>query len=655
MRISVLSLLLCIALNVYSADDKVSPPPLSVYGKLPGVEMMALSPSGELLASVTTVGERRALIIGRMGGEILYTYSLGEIKTRQLRWAGDNYLIVSVSSTQNLGIVYGGKHELSNLMIVDVKKGEEDWPLYGSKKVFNASFYTYLPVKADGRWHQCLATLPMNSSIHSGAVWISDNELDLSCVDLNSGKRRVIARGRRDGEGWAIAPGLNLLAYETYDDIKRKWQLKRYEDHATLVSSEDKYGSNQLFGLGRTRGTVLYSHYDEDGGFHLMEIAVDGKSEPVELYRESIIQGFLFDDETGLFIGGVKDGDVPELEMVSAGLEKIVRATRKAFPDNNVHFKSASTDWLKLIVYTDGASDSGTWWFVDIAKGDAHPIGYDRPEIRSVNVGAEKMWEYKAHDGLTIPAVLTTPPGWDGGAGMPLVVLPHGGPQSRDYLGFDWLAQAFASRGYVVLQPNFRGSSGYGVAYRNAGFGERGRKMQTDLSDGVAALAKTGLIDPERVCIVGASYGGYAALAGVTVQSGIYQCAVSIAGVSDLPMWLGSFEFAKLRGIQRYVGDYLGVNSSRADELEEISPAYLAAKADAPILLIHGRDDTVVPVVHSEKMYSRLKRRKKIVEFVELESEDHHLSRSETRQKALDAAVTFVMKHNPPESVPIAE
>jgi dipeptidyl aminopeptidase/acylaminoacyl peptidase len=112
--------------------------------------------------------------------------------------------------------------------------------------------------------------------------------------------------------------------------------------------------------------------------------------------------------------------------------------------------------------------------------------------------------------------------------------MPHGGPEARDYPVFDWWAQAFASRGYVVLQPNFRGSTGYGAAFLRAGYGEWGRKMQSDISDGLAFLVDAGIADPGRACIVGASYGGYAALAGVTLQKGLYRCAVSVAGISDL-------------------------------------------------------------------------------------------------------------------------
>jgi dipeptidyl aminopeptidase/acylaminoacyl peptidase len=228
--------------------------------------------------------------------------------------------------------------------------------------------------------------------------------------------------------------------------------------------------------------------------------------------------------------------------------------------------------------------------------------------------------------------------------------MPHGGPGQRDYPGFDWWAQAFASRGYAVLQPNFRGSSGYGATFQNAGHGEWGRKMQSDLSDGLTFLVQSGIADPQRACIVGASYGGYAALAGVTLQKGIYRCAVSVAGVSDLSKMVATdiresiLSATLIRMLKQEVG------SGR--DLREASPIRFAAGADAPILLVHGKDDTVVNYDQSADMAKALQKAGKPVEFVTLVGEDHWLSRSETRQSMLEAVVAFVEKRNPAGALP---
>jgi dipeptidyl aminopeptidase/acylaminoacyl peptidase len=255
---------------------------------------------------------------------------------------------------------------------------------------------------------------------------------------------------------------------------------------------------------------------------------------------------------------------------------------------------------------------------------------------------------YKAADGLEIHGILTLPPGRDP-RNLPVVVMPHGGPQSHDRLGFDWWAQTFAGHGYAVFQPNFRGSDGYGLKFRDAGFGQWGRKMQTDISDGVAELARQGVIDPSRACIVGGSYGGYAALAGVTLQHGLYRCAVSYGGVSDMSTFFDREASDEgLTASSRYVQKFVGVQRLGDPVLNEISPAAFANRADAPILLIHGEDDTVVPISQSREMERRLKAAGKPVEFLSIKSEDHWLSQDVTRKQMLSAALTFVEKQNPP-------
>jgi dipeptidyl aminopeptidase/acylaminoacyl peptidase len=178
-----------------------------------------------------------------------------------------------------------------------------------------------------------------------------------------------------------------------------------------------------------------------------------------------------------------------------------------------------------------------------------------------------------------------------------------------------------------------------------------GRKMETDISDGVAALAKQGIIDPKRACIVGWSYGGYAAQAGITIQHGLYRCAVSMAGVSDLGHFLG-YVATEVGGDGeglRYWRKFTGATSMFESELKPISPANQAAQADAPILLIHGKDDTVVPIDQSQEMEHALKAAGKPVEFITLPGADHWLLHEDTRLAMAKASIAFVLKYNPPD------
>jgi dipeptidyl aminopeptidase/acylaminoacyl peptidase len=323
---------------------------------------------------------------------------------------------------------------------------------------------------------------------------------------------------------------------------------------------------------------------------------------------------------------------------------------RRPFKNRHLSLQSWTRDFGKLVVRVEGEEDAGTYYLVDLKTNKADLLADAWPDVPPEAIATVRTLTYKAADGLAIPAYLTTPAGRDTRK-LPLIVLPHGGPEARDEPGFDWWAQALASRGYAVLQPQFRGSDGFGRKFVEAGYGQWGRKMQTDLSDGVRHLASQGVIDPKRVCIMGASYGGYAALAGATLDPGVYRCAVSVNGVSDLPMMLAAE--ARVAGGSdraniRYWSRFMGASFRQRGELDAVSPARQAAKADGPILLIHGKDDTVVPYQQSAEMHRALERAGKPVQLVTLPAEDHWLSRGTTRLQMLKSAVAFLETHNPP-------
>lgn len=636
-------------------------PPLASYAAMAAMEDVALTNSGKYLAFSGVIDGNTVVALAETGGKVLHRVGLGNIKLRGLHWAGDDYLIIRTSSTQNLGMYYGGRYELFNFIVVERKTGKSSWPLHDSGRVMNAAFGMYLPVNVAGRWSQCVGTLPLEKS-RSGAVWLGDGIVDLSCFDLASGEVKKLTDGRKDGDGWLLSPEGEVAATALNDADKQRWALKAASGRdgmvlkaPVLAEHSSRYGDSAILGFGRSPDTVLYAVTDERGSSRVMERRLDGATEAVALYANILTHDLLFDPVSRLHIGYWKEGLHPELVMLDPKAQARVEATRKAFPGSRVHFSAFSGDLDRMVVLTEGDDDSGTWWLVDIAQGSADILGQNFPQISASQVGPVREWRYQAADGLEIEAIVTEPPtGLKDN--MALVVLPHGGPQSKDRLGFDWLAQAFASRGYLVLQPNFRGSSGYGVAFRNAGFGQWGRKMQTDLSDGVTALVKAGRVDPDKVCIVGASYGGYAALAGVTLQSGVYRCAVAIAGVADPAAMLKDSDLNESANARRYWRDFMGVKGAFYGGVDDISPYRRAAQASAPILLLHGDDDLVVPFDQSKRMAKQLKREDKPYKLVKLKKEDHWLTRLESRRQVLEETVGFLLEHNPPgELTPVAQ
>jgi dipeptidyl aminopeptidase/acylaminoacyl peptidase len=245
------------------------------------------------------------------------------------------------------------------------------------------------------------------------------------------------------------------------------------------------------------------------------------------------------------------------------------------------------------------------------------PVAEAYPNIPREALAPTQVVQYAARDGRPLWAYVTARPGQ---GPRPTVILPHGGPEARDYFGYDTFVQFLASRGYVVVQPNFRGSLGFGRAFADEGRGQWGLRMQDDVTDALQHLVRSGVADPSRVCIVGISYGGYAALAGATLTPDLYQCAVSIAGVSDL---VESLRDDRSSRSYNYWLRSIGDPRANRDALNATSPAQLADRVTAPILLVHGVEDENVVFPQSELMQRALESAGKPTRLVRIEEADH--------------------------------
>jgi len=338
----------------------------------------------------------------------------------------------------------------------------------------------------------------------------------------------------------------------------------------------------------------------------------------------------------------------PSIEWLDSEIGAAHGVLARAFKGRDVFLWSWSKDRNRYLARVTSPSSPGAWYLYDRARKEISPVGEEYPELKDTPFGTTRWLTYPAGDGLTIRAYLTLPPGATNAAKLPLVVLPHGGPTVRDAFGFNYIVQFLATRGYAVLQPQFRGSWGFGQAFEDAGKGEWGGKMQTDLLDGVAALARSGEIDSGRVCIVGMGFGGYAALAGATLKAGSYRCAAAIGGIADLGTFL--LESSRVYGRDGATIEELReeIGGATRAKLEAQSPLRnAAAAARTPILMIHGERDTLVPIEQSELMSARLKDLNIPHELVILENENHYLTRSATRTQTLEVLERFLAKNLP--------
>ena len=651
MKSVILSAIASMALTFASPvfATQVEPPPLEVYSRLPTYDLVEMSPSGDRLAFAAVSDDTRSLFLAELGsGEDLERalsvrplgrVDAGDSKVRSLHWLGENRILMVSSITARNELKWVSRAEYGIGQIFDLPANELNVVFAANRNVSIAMGEVTI------RNFEGEPTL-----FTEGWVVDETNRVDLFRIDAGSGRGSFVARGDFDVRRYVLDAEAQPIARSRHSERRRQWDLqyRQRSGWRTVWSADAPVDAPWLAGLGRSPDTVT------------VITRLEGDAEPL-LYEVDAAGSFtrLFDQapgrllrhpETHLLIGfGHGEGDEFDYTFLDEAAARAWSAITRAYPDQNPSLEGWSADMRKAVIFTEGATDPGTFHLVDLEVGRADVIGQAYPDIAPEQVAEVRAISYPAGDGMTIPGYLTLPPGREA-RGLPLVVLPHGGPASRDYLGFDWWAQALASRGYAVLQPNFRGSDGLGQSHMEAGYGEWGRKMQTDLSDGVRNLAEQGLIDPERVCIVGASYGGYAALAGVTLEQGVYRCAVSVAGVSDLRrmvLWAADRDVIRNNSTVRYWNRFMGAERLGDRSLNDRSPALLAAGADAPILLLHGLDDTVVPFEQSQAMADALRRAGRPYELIELEGEDHWLSLNHTRQRMLAETVRFLETHNP--------
>lgn len=648
LRVAVAALLASSALAA-PAVAQPAPPPIEAYASLPALSNVAISPDGSRIAFIGQVGENRRLGVRSLDGEALGVVDLGEQKVRSVSWADNRHVLITTSEYTDIAFI-ADRGEFYNAQVYDVEDRTFVTVLDSSR---GGSGTTSTRIGGGSGMLNIIAGAPFVRHINGEPrtfvrSYTREGRIGTFEINLETGAGTL-----REDFGGVMGPDGRAVARSEWDTERGRWWVsaRRGVGYEQIWTSEDNMiETPSLLGYGRTDDTVLISVPGGDRD-ELYEVPLDG-GEPLHLTFEGEGDAVPFHDgRTGRLLGfqiaGENDFEDIYLDETMARAWASVLA---AFPDRYVDLASATPDRSRVIVFTQGGTDTGTYHLVDLGEGRAVRVGSAYPDVPAEAIGEVRWISYEAGDGMRIPAYLTLPPGRDA-EDLPLIVMPHGGPQSRDAPGFDYWAQLLASRGYAVLQPQFRGSVGFGNEHFEAGFGEWGRRMQTDLSDGVRHLASEGVIDPDRVCIWGWSYGGYAAMAGPTIDPGVYRCAAAGAGVSDLPRML-AWERDQTGGrdtvVMRYWKRFMGAERINDGSLDEVSPTRMARNADVPILLIHGRDDSVVPYEQTQMFADALRREGKDVEVVDLQGEDHWLSRRSGRLAVFQALIPFLEEHNPP-------
>lgn len=627
------------------AAQAADPPPLAAFGNLPEIESMALSYSGNRIAAVMTIGGKRTLLMMNSELDQLRSLPLGDQKLRSMEWVGDDRLVVVISQTTTLGPEYiASQFEFFHAIVLPVDPAQQQYVVFDNDpSIVNSVFGIYGIRQVGGRWTAYFSGVERERGARG--FYTANGRTSLYGLDVERNTRRQLVGPPPDGatNRWLVGPDGAVAATVSLNLRSGSWSIK-VPNGPVLAEGVNPRGEVGLVALGRDGTSLIYQERNQaDSLTRWFEVPLAG-GPAREFMKAEDVRRLFTDRATGRMLGVQRMGTGKRPELYDPQHQAAIDKIYAAFPNLEITVSDWAPDFSKALVRTTGNGDSGTWYVVDLTRMRASAVGYERVAIEPEHVGAISTVTYKAGDGLEVDGILTLPPGREA-KNLPLVMLPHGGPHAHDEEVFDWWAQAFASRGYAVFQPNFRGSTNRDEAFLRAGFGQWGRAMQTDISDGLAELARRGVVDPKRVCIVGASYGGYAALAGVTLQQDVYRCAVGVAPVTDLASLFSSeVNTGGSTGmLRRSLLEELGPRSG----FDAVSPRRLAAQADAPILLIHGKDDTVVPFDQSERMADALRRSDKPHRLVVLREEDHWLSRADTRLQMLEETLAFVQQHNP--------
>jgi dipeptidyl aminopeptidase/acylaminoacyl peptidase len=385
---------------------------------------------------------------------------------------------------------------------------------------------------------------------------------------------------------------------------------------------------------------LAYGYKKLDGRLALYTVALDGSLKEELVYaRPDVDVGALIRIGRRHRVVGVSYSDeLSHYHFLDPDFEKLLASLAKALPGRgSLGIVDSSLDESKLLIYAGGDHDPGVYYLFDKKLRQLQILLQVREPLEGVKLADVKPIRYRAADGTMIPGYLTLPPGIDSPKDLPAIVMPHGGPDARDYLRFDWLAQFYASRGYAVLQPNFRGSTGYGDDFfKQNGF----RSWPTAIGDVLDAgrwLVSQGIASPDKLAVVGWSYGGYAALQSAVVDPGVFKAVIAVAPVTDLP---------ELKEEHRQWSDFLVVTREIGEgpHVREGSPALNAGKIKVPVLLFHGELDRNVPIRQSKEMADRLAAAGVPHELVTWPDLDHQLDDSAVRAEMLRRSDAFLRK-----------
>ena len=491
-------------------------------------------------------------------------------------------------------------------------------------------------------------------------------DLDLFRITVSTGEHERVGVGRTSTFAWYVdrngepafradisSRGTRVTYYGREDrengDIRwRKLRSVRVGETSELIESATEFRPI-------SPGPDLSTYYvaarplgANTTGIYLYNFETDTFVQTLKSHPTIDIENALINNETYEYLGSYYYEDTLKLEFVDEGLQAHIDGLSEFF-DGEVNLVPADTsrDGSRWLVRTEGPQDPGSYFVYKRDEAHVEPFGQIYPALKNERLAKVEILRFSTRDGLELTGYFTRPSDLPEGQIAPVVMMPHGGPELRDTYGYNATAQILAAEGYAVFQPNFRGSSGYGLAFADAGRRQWGAAMQTDIEDGLLFLQASGRAQAGHACIFGYSYGGYAAMAAATLTPDLYQCVIAGSGPTDLVKmlnWIRREDGSDSEEYEYWV-NHIGHPSRDKDAIYAVSPARLADKVQVPVLLIHGQEDSVVPIEQSEIMAEALKEAGKTYQYLELENSGHAYRSGRDKWREYETILKFLRVH----------
>ena len=638
-----------------------APPPIEAFAARNPVEGVTITPDGRRLAFIRTLnGKGLVTVRGRNDSTDPEHTVLGEpehFRIRWCRWATDSRLLCGYHASL---VKDGVASTISRLVAVDADGRHVDTLIQNSISAqgqFQDQVLDWNPGKPDTVLVQADEGLSLREAQMGGGngQLIGDTGTHgLPAVfELNvvTGRLHLIQHAKqpirywasdRNGQvrlGWGQDRG-TIFYYARLDGATDWKRLANFE----AFSAERHF---EPVAISRDEPNKAYALAEADGRLALWLIDLTDKDDPQLVYAHPDVDvGEPLFGGDGRLLGIHYETEYPKIEFTDARARGVGKAIAGAMPGVFAHVTEATRDESIYIIRSQSDVQPNSYSILDTQQHSLNVLSPPNPALDPKNLSRMQPIRYPARDGTSIPGYLTTP-GNIAAKNLPLIVMPHGGPIARDSWQYDFLLQFLVSRGYAVLQMNFRGSDGYGSAWFRAAHQDWGGLTYDDVVDGTRWAIATGIADPRRVCIVGWSFGGYVALLGAQRNGDLFRGAVDIAGVSDLAALVSEgYDYvglAQLRKLQ------LGTDF---DKLRRNSPREHAADFAIPILMIHGDHDAQVPIRQSKMMAAALDRAKKPYRLIEVKDANHSLSGMTDRVTLLGEIERFLKEQLQGDAVP---